>query len=72
MSGVINEIDSIDSQCRQGQCGKCLIEIETGALGAVSNKEKIFLELMDLNPEKYRLLCQCSLNSKSVVNSFEG
>lgn len=72
LTDVIGEIDTIDYQCRQGQCGKCLVEVVKGSLGCASDREKSFLELMDLNPEKYRLLCQCCLKSESVVNSFGG
>ncbi|ATI92487.1 (2Fe-2S)-binding protein [Salmonella enterica] len=72
LSNVIGEIDTIDYQCRRGQCGRCLVEVVNGSLGVASDRERSFLELMDLNPKKYRLLCQCCLKSESVVNSFGG
>ncbi|ELA4612751.1 2Fe-2S iron-sulfur cluster binding domain-containing protein [Salmonella enterica] len=72
LSNVIGEIDTIDYQCRRGQCGRCLVEVVNGSLGIASDRERSFLELMDLNPKKYRLLCQCCLKSESVVNSFGG
>ncbi|ATI93605.1 hypothetical protein CGA23_27010 (plasmid) [Salmonella enterica subsp. enterica] len=50
LSNVIGEIDTIDYQCRRGQCGRCLVEVVNGSLGVASDRERSFLELMDLNP----------------------
>nr|EIS6484476.1 2Fe-2S iron-sulfur cluster binding domain-containing protein [Salmonella enterica] len=32
LSNVIGEIDTIDYQCRRGQCGRCLVEVVNGSL----------------------------------------
>lgn len=50
LSNVIGEIDTIDYQCRRGKCGRCLVEVVNGSLGVASDRERSFLELMDLNP----------------------
>ncbi|EAQ6363927.1 2Fe-2S iron-sulfur cluster-binding protein [Salmonella enterica] len=42
LSNVIGEIDTIDYQCRQGKCGKCLIELVKGSLGTISDNERDF------------------------------
>ncbi|MBJ7222359.1 MULTISPECIES: 2Fe-2S iron-sulfur cluster-binding protein [unclassified Brenneria] len=72
LSKVASDIDSIKFQCLQGKCGKCLVKVSHGNLGSVSNSEKEFLDLMGLSPSEHRLLCQCSLDEKSIVDSFKG
>lgn len=70
LSTVANEIDAIKFQCLQGKCGKCLVKVSDGKLGSISDPERIFLDLMELLPPKYRLLCQCSLEEKTIVDSY--
>ncbi|HGB5419745.1 TPA: 2Fe-2S iron-sulfur cluster-binding protein [Salmonella enterica subsp. enterica serovar Muenchen] len=67
---VIDDIEEVDSLCHQGKCGKCLVLIESGNFGDISENEKRFLDLMGLSSQKYRLLCQCTLGAKTIIKTL--
>jgi ferredoxin len=71
---IVDSIDYLSGaefSCLKGICGKCLVEVLTGQLGALSQKEKDFLSLMDLEINgKYRLLCQGYATANANVRKY--
>ncbi len=72
LSIVISSTDALNPWGLQEKCGECFVGVVQDSLGSASTSERKFLDLMDRHPSEGRLLCQYSLNSKSVVNRFEG
>jgi uncharacterized 2Fe-2S/4Fe-4S cluster protein (DUF4445 family) len=52
---------------RRGLCGKCFVEILSGARPEPRDKEKAWLERADLSP-RHRLACQYEVEGDLVVN----
>ena len=49
--------------CRDGECGTCIVEVESGMefLSPVTDKEKKVLQNLGLTTEKTRLSCQMKI-----------
>lgn len=70
IADVADEINNMNFSCLRGSCGRCLVEFIEGNLGDNTESEKSFLELMDLDGNKYRLLCQTKIKENSVVAKY--
>ncbi len=53
--------------CRDGECGTCIVEVESGMeyLSPVTDKEKKVLQNLGLTTEKTRLSCQMKIDSQN-------
>lgn len=53
--------------CRDGECGTCIVEVESGMefLSPVTDKEKKVLANLGLTTQKTRLSCQMKINQQN-------
>ncbi len=70
IADVADNINNINFNCLRGSCGRCLVKVIEGDLGSITESEKSFLELMDLDKGKYRLLCQTVVTKNSIVEKY--
>lgn len=73
MIDMCDEYDtSILFGCRDGACGACMVQVDSGAenLSAMDEDEKDFLETMNAC-ENERLACQCKVHGDVVLTVSE-
>ncbi len=70
IADVADKINNMNFSCLRGSCGRCVVKVIEGNLGDITESEKSFLELMDLDGSKYRLFCQTIITKNSVVEKY--
>lgn len=60
---------SIAYGCEDGMCGTCIVKIAEGSenLSPMEEKEKNTLSVMGMDPNEYRLACQCKVQGDVTI-----
>lgn len=65
---------SMEFGCRVGDCSTCIAAVEKGMeyLNIVNNKEMKVFDLLEIQSDTSRLMCQCSVESEEgeIVISY--
>jgi ferredoxin len=65
---------SMDFECNDGECGKCIATIDQGMelLNKVTSKETVLMETLDQESDNLRLMCQCIIDNQEgeIVISY--
>jgi len=70
LSNLYDYDTDIPFQCLRGRCGRCLVKKNYGDLGEITSRETKMLKRLGFSPGEYRLLCQCTLEENSKVNTI--